>query len=158
MHLTERGTYFEKGYQLYDEGNRFYNFRDVGWAALHAGEYERAEHVARWLLGVKAPDWDTGNKQHFGHIILGTISLRRGDVEAAKQELILAGKAPGSPQRIDGGNMFLAKELLEKGEKEAVLRYLQLCGWGLFGYFRCRGWKKAIKRDEIPDFGDNLIR
>jgi hypothetical protein len=48
-----------------------------------------------------------------------------GDIEEAKKQLLLAGKTPSSPQLNSfGPNMILAKELLDKGEKDTVLHYL----------------------------------
>ena len=54
-------------------------------------------------------------------------------------------------------NMSLAKELLERGEKEVVLRYLDLCK---SFWTSSRGqpdrWIDEIKAGKIPDFGPNL--
>ena len=59
-----------------------------------------------------------------------------------------------------GPNMALAKELLEAGEKAAVIEYLQLCK-NFWDYAQKRGtldrWIKTIKAGEIPEFGPNLI-
>ncbi len=45
-----------------------------------------------------------------------------------KKYLIAAGKSPGSPQMDSfGPNMTLAKDLLEKGERDAVLEYFMRC-------------------------------
>ncbi len=53
--------------------------------------------------------------------------------------------------------MSLAKELLERGEKEVVLRYLDLCK---SFWTSSRGqpdrWIDEIKAGKIPDFGPNL--
>lgn len=43
-------------------------------------------------------NWNYGNAIHDGHMVLGRVALRRGDIEAAKRELLEAGKTPESPQ------------------------------------------------------------
>ena len=52
-----------------------------------------------------------------------------------------------------GPNMDLAKGLLEKGERETVLRYFELCS----GFWKdpralLDPWKDTVKRGEVPDF------
>jgi len=56
--------------------------------------------------------------------------------------------------------MLLAKKLLELGEKEVVLTYIDDCKkfWRfIFRARRARKWKKAIKKGDIPDFKAHLI-
>ncbi len=91
----------------------------------------RAAAFARELLELAEryrADWNYGNAIHKGHLILGRVALRRGDLDAARRELLLAGRTPGSPQLDSfGPNMTLAKELLKAGEKGVVLEYFELC-------------------------------
>lgn len=56
-----------------------------------------------------------------------------------------------------GPNMLLAKELLEKGERETVLEYFKLCGkfWDL-GEEKLAEWSELVKQGKTPDFGANL--
>jgi len=57
-------------------------------------------------------------------VILGRLALREGRIEDAKHHLIEAGRSPGSPQMDSfGPNVSLAKDLLERGEKEIVIEY-----------------------------------
>jgi hypothetical protein len=53
--------------------------------------------------------------------------------------------------------MSLAKDLLEKGEKDVVLQYLDLVNsfWSM-GRTDIAKWKEEIKAGRIPDFGANL--
>ena len=61
--------------------------------------------------------------------MLGRVALKEGNIEEAKHYLFKAGKTPGSPQLNSAGPSFgLACKLLEKGEKSAVLEYLDLVG------------------------------
>jgi hypothetical protein len=52
--------------------------------------------------------------------------------------------------------MMLAKELLEHGEREAVLAYFDEVK-GLWASPLLEEWAEEIKRGEIPDFGANLF-
>jgi len=55
--------------------------------------------------------------------------------------------------------MTLAKELLQKGEKDVVLNYLELClKFWKSGKDRLHKWSVVVKDDKIPDFGRNLNR
>ena len=84
--------------------------------------------------------------------------MQSGDVTNAKKYLLEAGKTTGSAQLNSfGPNMTLAKELLEKGEKETVLKYFESCAkfWAL-GKTRLSGWTLEVKAGKIPDFGANL--
>jgi hypothetical protein len=93
---------------------------------------------------------------HHGNLILGRIALRDGDMEKAKEHLLAAGQTPGSPQLNSfGPNMALARELLEKGEKQAVLEYFERCG-SFWKRAELESWARDVKAGEIPDFGANL--
>jgi len=140
---------------------RFYELADLANNEFEAGYIAKAAQYASELLRL-APeythDWNYGNAILKGHIILGRIALRSGDVAGAKEHLLAAGKTPGSPQLDSfGPNMTLAKELLEKGERDAVLTYLDECAqfWKMAGT-KLQDWSATIKSGGTPDFGVNL--
>jgi len=94
-----------------------------------------------------------------GNLVLGRIALRRGQIEEAKRRLLEAGESPGSPQMDSfGPNMSLAKDLLEKGERDTVLKYFGLCRkfWKM-DYGQLKHWSNQVNAGEIPDFGANLV-
>lgn len=106
-------------------------------------------------------DWNFGNALHQSHLVYGRLNLLEGNVEGAKKELLLASQTKGSPQLSSfGPNMTLAKELLEKGEKKAVIEYIDntLSFWT---YKTAKAktdlWKKEIESGKIPNFGGNLV-
>ena len=73
--------------------------------------------------------WNYGNVIYDANGLLGRIAIREGDVSAAKKYLLTAGKTPGSPQLNSFGPHFtLARELMEKGEPDTVLDFLDLVG------------------------------
>jgi len=91
--------------------------------------------------------------------VRGLVALRGGNVQLAAKDLIEAGKITGSPNLSSfGPNMTLASELLEKGERDAVLEYLTLCKnfWTL-GSSKLDAWINIIRAGGKPDFGANLL-
>ncbi len=130
--------------------------------ALTKGKDSRAERDARQLLAIAEryeSDWNYGNAIHHGNLILGRIALRSGDVAGAREHLLKAADIEGSPQ-LDtfGPNMRLALELLEAGETETVLRYLEGCKkfWEM-GSEHIDYWRVQIGHGQIPTFGQNLL-
>jgi tetratricopeptide (TPR) repeat protein len=112
-----------------DERRRFYSLAGVAEAARLAGVDEKAREYASELLrraGEFPRDGHYGNAVHEGHRILGHLELKAGDVEAAKKHLLEAGATPGSPQLNSfGPELTLARDLLAKGERDAVVEYLR---------------------------------
>ena len=110
-------------------------------------------------LAQKLPrDWNYGNAIHNGNMVLGRFAVQQGRIDDAKRFLLEAGKSPGSPQLDSfGPNMGLAKDLLEKGEREVVVEYFELCRkfWELHGD-QLDKWSQQVKDGKIPDFGANL--
>jgi len=129
-------------------------------AAFAAGDWARAERYANDALEASKHGvfWWTGDAIHQGNIVLGRLALRRGDVEAAKRYLLLAGKTPGSSGLASlGPSMALAKDLLERGEPATVLQYLDECAnfWdGNRG--KLAEWTALVRAGLKPDFGPNL--
>jgi hypothetical protein len=140
---------------------RFYGLDDVAKTAFETGDIAKAERYAREVLQIAQEfkeDWNYGNAVHYGNIVLGRIALRHDDLSLAKQYLLAAGETPGSPQLNSfGPTMVLAKELLEKGERETVLAYLQSCAkfWKMGGD-QLQNWMATIRGGGTPDFRMNL--
>ena len=143
------------------EAERFYLLTDLAKAAVEAGDVQKAREYATELLDRAARrknNWHYGNAVHDGNVVLGRVALRSGDLEKAKEHLLTAGRTPGSPQLNSfGPNMTLAKELLQQGEKEAVIEYFRLCAnfWEM-GSDPLEDWTSAVEAGDIPDFRANL--
>lgn len=144
------------------DAKEFYQLTKMAPNALAAGEMEKAKEYAQELLKQAESfkkNWNYGNALHAANIVLGQIALKSGDVDEAKHFLLEAGKTPGSPQLDSfGPDMSLAKNLLEKDERETVIEYFGLCAkfWKSGGE-RLDKWKTAVLEKEAPDFGPNLI-
>ena len=124
-------------------------------AALIVSDFEKAGGYAHLMLGDARPDSsDYGDQFHIGNITLGKVALAQGDVQGAASYLLLAGSAPGSTQlKYSGPDTELAKQLLEKGEQESVLRYLDQCAsfWER-GQDKLREWAILVRAGQVPSF------
>ncbi len=146
----------------HDQLNRFYALDNAAKESFIAGKIEDARKYATELLQLApkyAGDWNYGNAIQDGNLVLGRIAVSEGRIEDAKQFLLAAGKSKGSPQMNSfGPNMSLAKDLLEKGERDTVLQYFELCRkfWTM-DYGKLDDWSQEVKAGKIPDFGANLV-
>jgi hypothetical protein len=140
---------------------RFLALGDAAKESFAAGRKEDAQRYAQELVTL-LPDFRQHHLYpvafHDANMILGRIAVKEGRIDEAKRYLIQASQTPGSPQLMNyGPNMSLAKDLLEKGERQVVLDYFEQCRkfWvnqdGLLDR-----WSKQVKEGKIPDFGANL--
>jgi ATP/maltotriose-dependent transcriptional regulator MalT len=150
---------YEIWYRYEDPNERDGNYMgltDMAKVAFEAGAYDKARRYATRMLDVAANSSDAGNLIHHGNLVLGRLALAAGEVEQAKRYLLAAGKTPGSPQLDSfGPNMLLAKELLEKGERQVVLDYFRLCG-NFWQDPQLKQWTDEVSQGKMPDFGANL--
>lgn len=132
--------------------------------AFEIGKFDRAKRLATELIldfGQDASNANYADATHIGNIILGRVAVRENDAARAKQYLLIAVRAPlrrekSSFSKID---LRLARELLEKGETEAVAEYLRLCEQLLnnsdlyAGKLRAlKSWQAQISQGRIPSF------
>lgn len=149
---------YEEAYSLsHDCGFKYCMLADLAKCSFDAGNFEKAKKYALQMLEEARKDtknWNYGNAIHDGNLVLGRISFAEGKIREAKEYLLKAGDTPGSPQLDSfGPNMTLAKDLLEKGEKDAVIDYLKKCSkfWK-----EAEGLLKSIDKGESPEWGVNL--
>ena len=133
---------------------------DLPAMAFEAGDVQKARAYAERLLreATSQEGWNYGNAVHKGNLILGRIAVAEGRVADAVTFLRAAGKTPGSPQLDSfGPNMTLAKDLLERGERDAVLAYFEACRvfWKMGGS-RLDAWRQEVQAGKVPNFGANL--
>lgn len=101
----------------------------IAQAAIESGEQlDIAKKVAEEML---KSNTDVNSVSYADTIydaneMLGRIALRQNDIKAARMYLLESGKTPGSPRLNSFGPDFdLDREMLEKGEKNAVLEHLE---------------------------------
>ena len=140
---------------------KFFALGPAAKESFEAGKVEDAQKYAQDLM-VLLPDFkdstDYGGAMSDANIVLGRVALKKGQVEEAKRYLLAAGRSPTSPYLANyGPNMGLAKDLLEKGDRQTVLEYLDLCRkfWSN-GSAQLTHWTQQIKDGKTPDFKGNL--
>lgn len=152
-------VFFEIALDEADETRRPHVLADAAEAAVVAKDWEKAVAYANDLLRSTAEDttnWFYGNAVHRGNLVLGHAALAQGDVDGAAWFLIRAGDTPGSPQLNSfGPRMRLARDLLEAGERDAVIEYLELCG-RFWEKETVDAWVRTIEAGGMPDFGRHL--
>jgi hypothetical protein len=122
---------------------------DAAEVALEAGKFAKAKDYANAAFDMAHASRDPmrGASIHRAHIIEGRIALAAGSVVVARFHLLEAGNTPiPKPLNAFGPNMTLARELLAKGERQAVARYIELCStWWQPEDDRLIRWKAEIE-------------
>lgn len=154
--------------QTPDLYKQFHILRSLTPAAYYAGEIEKAKDYSAKLVAIAEKTKSQAgfgpsrmaDAIHISNIVLGRIAFDDGNLEKAKEHLLAAGKIekPSATLASFGPNMSLAKMLLEKGERAAVIQYLDLCaGFWKNEKGRLEKWKKTVNDGETPDFGASLL-
>jgi hypothetical protein len=127
-------------------------------AAIEADDVGKARQFATTALAQVGSrnDNTTGQIIHDSHVVLGRVALRTGNVAEAKAQLQQAGHVTGGGTLTSfGPNMSLAKELLERGERDAVVQYLEACE-AFWPNRMLSQWIQTITGGGTPNFGANL--
>ncbi len=123
---------------------------EMAEAAFKIGDFPAAAQLARvYLTSSDRP------AQQRANTLLGRVALRQGDLESARQYLIESSNPLAAHDvALAGPILVLAKELLEKGERTAVLQYLENCLplWPR-GETILQIWIKDIQDGKTPNFG-----
>lgn len=146
---------FERAFDLMDENRSQGYWGIAAGLALALNETAKArEYAVLMLNGDLQGSHHYWYNYHYGNIALGRIALAEGDVQRAVSYLLLARSAGGSPElNSSGPDTELARQLLEEGERESVLRYFDLCAgfWGT-GQDLLREWATLVKAGMTPKF------
>lgn len=140
--------------------HRFYTLEDQIDAAYQSKDHGKAQELAHehlQLAAIYRCNWNYGNAIHNTNQILGLISLENGDIDAAAQFLLLAGKSTGSPQlNTFGPQLILANELLKQGRVAEVKTYLQdIKSFWEGDRGRVDAWLTALDKGDQPDLDRN---
>jgi hypothetical protein len=133
---------------------------DLAMMAFDAGDFGKARFYAERLIDGRIPNppSEFGDAVHKGNLVLGRLAAAEGRIADAVKFLHASAATAGSPALGSfGPNMQLAKQLLELGEREAVLAYLERCRtfWKLGGD-RLDRWTREVQAGIVPNFGANL--
>jgi tetratricopeptide (TPR) repeat protein len=149
----------ERAYAMGENSRRM--LADLTVMAFDAGDMSKARSYAERLLkeaGTDRDSWNQGDAVHKGNLVLGRVAVVEGRLGDAVMYLRASGQTPGSPVLNSfGPNMSLAKDLLERGETEAVLAYFEMCRlfWKMGGD-RLDAWTTEVQAGRLPNFGANL--
>ncbi len=93
---------------------------------------------------------------------MGRAAFARGDLKAAGEYLLKAAEIPPGTPGADtlccaGPNLWLAKSLLDAGQRDVVLKFLEECKqfWTQSVDHRLDQWIAAIRNGESPDLLPN---
>lgn len=136
-------------------------------AAMSAGRPADAKNYAEQLISAakqattpRIQPWRLAMAIHISNTVLGLVAVDEGDIDAAKDYLLASGTVDvGSPTLMSfGPNMLLAKRLIEKGERETVIKYFDLCSkfWKKENG-RLGKWKNIVQSGGTPDFGTTTV-
>ena len=126
---------YERAQGLYrDERERLDQLHLLAEAAFEAGDHAGAVAYASELLSSAGP----GHRNIFyANQVLGRLALVEGDVERARSHLLASAETAGGPLWCSTFRcMMLAGELLDRGERETVRRFLERCS---------ESWPKSAK-------------
>ena len=142
--------------------NRFYVLGTAAKESFAAGKIDDAHKYAQELMTL-LPDFrtdaDYGTAVCDANLVMGRIALHNGNLEDAKRYLQASLQSPGALLGNNGPNMSLAKDLLAKDEKQAVLDYFEQCRkFWVNGVVQLDKWSQQIKDGKVPDFGASLFK
>lgn len=136
--------------------NRFYSLDEQISVAYKANDFGKVKELAKENLELAAIyrcNWNYGNAIHDTNSLLGLTSLKSGDIDAAADYLLKAGKSSGSPQlNTFGPELDLANELLKVGKVDAVKAYLKdLKSFWEMNNGKLDAWLASIDKGEKPE-------
>jgi hypothetical protein len=141
--VTDR---LKRFYALDDHVKKAYAANDFAGTGKLATEYLELANLYRC-------NWNYGNAVHDANRVLGLVSLKKGDTDAAIVYLREAGKSTGSAQlNTFGPELDLANELLKRGQTEAVQGYLKdIEKFWKMDNGQVAAWLAAIDAGERPE-------
>lgn len=132
--------------------------RDTKKAGAFADELSRLGQELQGTPGIGKDYYSEA--VYISNLVLGLIAAKQDRVAMAKEHLLRSGDVPGSSSLSTlGPTMALAELLLEKGENEVVIKFLDQCAkfWNpTTERGQIASWKSAIQNGGIPDFGVRL--
>ena len=122
----------------------------------------KGDSIYRWasVTGyITWPRWDFDDFVNTSSAVKGRLALRDNKVAVAKTYLMESAMVKATPTLASfGPNMSLAKALLEAGESQVVIDYLEACrSFWEHDLGRIDMWIDQVNSGIIPDFGANLV-
>ncbi len=126
----------------------------AAFLAEMSGDFVSAKRYANETLGLASKGAkDEAKNTYYGNHVLGLVALHDGDTGAARYYLLASIDNAGWPGMDEfGPNLTLAQRLLERGEREAVIEYLERCKkiWSRGGE-KLKQWLAILRAGSTPD-------
>ncbi len=133
----------------------------AGSIARHVGDDGQAAVAtvtkAVELTNIVDPGPDVALVIHAWHITIGLHHVATGQVDVARNVDLVAAAASIKDQfvALSDLDMTLAKELLDRGHKDAVIAYLEACATATQSSEATR-WVETVKAGNTPAFGEYM--
>jgi tetratricopeptide (TPR) repeat protein len=128
----------------------------IAKAAIDAGDLDKATKYANQMLETaddRENSLQKGDYIYTGNSILGSVSVRKGDLDSAGKYLLKAGETPGSTGLKFAPDMSLAKDLLSYGRRDTVLAFLKQCQkFSTSSFSHVSQWIQEMEAGKTPDF------
>lgn len=127
------------------------------WAAWKADDFDAAKKYAKIALDssgntVQTPTDQKSGLLYAGNSVLGLLDLRRGDIKSSINHMIASAiSKSGYVPNSFGMDFELARSLFDKGEKDAVINFLNETAT-FRGNYNAPKWIELIKAGKKPDF------
>ena len=137
-------------------GQRLRAIPELLEAEFDAGVSMAAARDARKLLEMAAANPKAGNHDDLvqaGETMLGRVALDQGRSDEAKERLLESARGKDSGGlRSNGPKMTLAQDLLDSGDRDTVLQFLDLCRtFWKFDQGRIDHYEQLIRAQPKPD-------
>ncbi len=119
--------FYEQAIGLTNDSVRSYS-NLYEYASQSAWLVDRNDKATRWanalLKGARAGEWWFNNARHAAYTILGLVALDEGKLAEACKDLMLSAESDAKATGVFMPSVTLAAALLDRGEKEVVVEYL----------------------------------
>jgi hypothetical protein len=138
--------------------DRGHNLHALAELAFEAGAHDKAaayaQELLRWSTTPRSSWPGIEHAPFHAHTILGRVALRRGDAGQAAEHLRRSARIKARPPfTFAGPPMRFAKEMLEHGEREAVLDFFAACAKFWQKQDVLEKWIDDVHAGRMPDFG-----
>jgi hypothetical protein len=128
----------------------------LAFTAEQVDEVDRAREYAQEALRRAAQQSDESGKQtYYGNTVLGLLALRENRVTEANMYLLASVNVDSwTALKQQGPNLKLASRLLDRLQREVVVRYLEECKklWPA-GEMKLSEWQDTIRQGSRPSWG-----
>jgi hypothetical protein len=131
----------------------------MAMAAEDAADYAKAKLYASETLAFAQNSRYVAQQTYYGNHVLGLLALHEGNVAGARTYLLASVDHAGWEELNKfGPNLKLAKRLLEKGERDVVIEFLEVSKrlWPE-GRNKLGQWQAIIRAGVLPEWDQSVL-